>query len=59
MKLLLVGTEPYLYKVYNCHDNQACGYKRFRIFSRLDSLVMVYGVVFVELCDLSSSCHNY
>jgi hypothetical protein len=36
MKSLLMGTWCYLCKVYNYHDNRACGYKRFVILPRLD-----------------------
>jgi hypothetical protein len=38
MKSLLVGTGSYLYKVYNCHDSQACDYKGSGILSRLVGL---------------------
>jgi hypothetical protein len=38
MESLLVGTGLYLYKVYNYHDSQACGYKRSEILFWLDGL---------------------
>jgi hypothetical protein len=50
MKLLLMGTGRYLYKVYNYHDNRACGYKRSGILPRIVGMVW-NGVVFVEICD--------
>jgi hypothetical protein len=38
MKSLLVGTGRYICKVYNYHDSQACGYKRYGILFSLDGL---------------------
>jgi hypothetical protein len=55
MKSLLMGTEHYLYKVYNCHDSRAYGYKRSRILSRLVGLGWDwngFGLACVELYDL-------
>jgi hypothetical protein len=31
----------FFYKVYNYHDSQACGYKRYGILPRIDGLGMV------------------
>jgi hypothetical protein len=50
-----MGTEHYLYKVYNCHDSRAYGYKRSRILSRLVGLGWDwngFGLACVELYDL-------
>jgi hypothetical protein len=39
-----MGKGYYLCKVYNYHDNRACGYKQSGILSRLDGMVwMGYG----------------
>jgi hypothetical protein len=47
MKSVLVGTGHYICKVYNNHDSQACGYKRYGILSRLDGLgVELFGYGF-------------
>jgi hypothetical protein len=51
MKSLLIGTERYLCKVYNYHDNQACGYKQFRIFFWLDGNGMELVKPLWNLCD--------
>jgi hypothetical protein len=39
MKSLLVGTRGYLCKVYNYHDNRACGYNQFGIIPRIEGMV--------------------
>jgi hypothetical protein len=39
MKSLHVDTGHYLYKVYNNHDSQACGYKRSGILPRIEGMV--------------------
>jgi hypothetical protein len=54
MKSLLVGIGRYLCIVYNYHDSQACGYKRFGILFRLDGLGgngMVLVKSLWKLCD--------
>jgi hypothetical protein len=47
MKLLVVGTWRYLYKVYNYHDSRAYGYKRSGILFQLVGLAG-NGIVQVE-----------
>jgi hypothetical protein len=48
MKSLLMGIGHYLYKVYNYHDNRACGDKRSEILPRI-VLMIGNDVVFVEI----------
>jgi hypothetical protein len=50
MKSLLMGTGCYLCKVYNYHDSQACGYKRFGFLPRIEAMVWEWDS-FVVLCD--------
>jgi hypothetical protein len=42
MKSLRVDTGCYLYKVYNYHDSEACGYKQSGILPRLEGMVLVW-----------------